>query len=314
MNPKIWNARFFILAILSSLAALAGCGREDGAEFAAESVVDDPVESEVRDDFAELTPQVDLTDADVPESELDPELTTAASGSFAAPKKGDTFAYLINSGKAGNQSPSARVYFVDLFDTSASKVSALKGKGKTVICYFSAGSYENWRSDKGRFPKSALGRNLDGWAGEKWINYRDGTIRQIMAARIQKAKDKGCHGVDPDNIDGHTNSTGFSLSAKDQLDYFRFLSETAHKNGLSVGLKNSAETAKSLTKYADFAVIEECFKYGECGSYSGFKNANKAQFMIEYRSKSSSYCSKSKSYGAALIFADMDLTRFSYCQ
>src|SRR5690242_2642198 len=50
------------------------------------------------------------------------------------------------------------VYNLDLFDTSATVISGLKSKGKHVVCYFSAGSYENWRPDTGSFPASVLGR------------------------------------------------------------------------------------------------------------------------------------------------------------
>jgi len=308
--------------VLLLLFLLGGCGPgtgttwdEDRTGIVVEKVdpaIDDG--EEVSANEADFSDQEEKADSDVDsDSVTDSEMTTAG-GSYTSPKKGDTFAYLINSGKAGNQTPSAKVYFIDLFDTSSSKISSLKSKGKTVICYFSAGTYENWRSDKGKFSKSAIGKSLDGWAGEKWINYKDSGIRDIMSSRIRTAKSKGCHGVDPDNIDGHANNTGFSLSSGDQKKYIQFLADTAHSNGLSIGLKNSAETAKSLVNYTDFAVIEECFNYGECGSYSTFKSKGKAQFMIEYRSKSSSQCSKAKNYGADLIFADMDLTKFSYCQ
>jgi hypothetical protein len=52
------------------------------------------------------------------------------------------------------------VYNIDLFDTSATTIAALQSKGKHMICYFSAGSYENWRSDTSAFPASVLGRGF----------------------------------------------------------------------------------------------------------------------------------------------------------
>ncbi len=58
----------------------------------------------------------------------------------------------------------------------------MKSKGLFPVGYFSAGSYENWRSDKGSFPTAALGKNLDGWAGEKWLDVRNSAVRTIMAA------------------------------------------------------------------------------------------------------------------------------------
>ena len=110
------------------------------------------------------------------------------------------------------------VYNIDLFDTSAAVISALRSKGKHVICYFSAGSYENWRPDIRAFPASLLGRNLDGWEGERWLDVRKlDVLMPIMRARMEQAAKKGCHGVDPDNVDGYSNSTGFALSYGDQL-------------------------------------------------------------------------------------------------
>ena len=41
-------------------------------------------------------------------------------------------------------------------------------------------------------------------------------LMPITRAWNEAAK-KGCHGVDPDNVDGYSNSTGFALSYGDQL-------------------------------------------------------------------------------------------------
>src|SRR3989442_1480098 len=49
---------------------------------------------------------------------------------------------------------------IDLFDSSAALISRLKASGKKVICYFSAGSYENWRPDASQFPSAVLGNPM----------------------------------------------------------------------------------------------------------------------------------------------------------
>lgn len=59
------------------------------------------------------------------------------------------------------------VYDIDLFDNDASVVSALKAKGRKVICYMSAGSFEDWREDASSFTSVVKGNDLDGWPGEK---------------------------------------------------------------------------------------------------------------------------------------------------
>jgi hypothetical protein len=171
---------------------------------------------------------------------------------------------------------------IDLFDTPRATIADLQDDGRRVICYFSAGSYENWRPDKGRFPENALGKPLDGWPGERWLDIRSAAVRRIMLARLDLAADKGCDAVDPDNVDGYANRTGFSLKAADQVRYNQFLAGAAHARGLAVGLKNDVEQIPALVDNFDFAVNEECFRYDECGTLEPFIAASKPVFQIEY--------------------------------
>ncbi len=60
-----------------------------------------------------------------------------------------------------------------------------------VVCYFSAGSSENWRSDYSQFTAADQGHPLDGWAGERWLDTRSANVRKIMTARMDLAKAKG---------------------------------------------------------------------------------------------------------------------------
>jgi hypothetical protein len=62
------------------------------------------------------------------------------------------------------------VYDVDLFDTSDADWKALKKANKKIICYFSAGSLEDWRNDSKNFDDSDFGKGVQGWAGEYWLN------------------------------------------------------------------------------------------------------------------------------------------------
>ena len=63
------------------------------------------------------------------------------------------------------------VYDVDGFDTPASAVESLHEDGRRVICYISAGSFEDWRPDAHRYPASVLGKS-NGWPGERWLDIR----------------------------------------------------------------------------------------------------------------------------------------------
>lgn len=174
------------------------------------------------------------------------------------------------------------MYDLDLFDTPEQTIQALQDAGRVVICYFSAGSFENWRDDADEFPEEALGATLEGWEDERWIDVTNQTIREIMLARLDFAVDKGCDGVEPDNVDGYTNDNGLDLTADDQLAYNRFIADAAHERGLSVGLKNDTDQLADLLDWYDWALNEECHTYNECDLYDVFLDQNKAVFNAEY--------------------------------
>jgi hypothetical protein len=127
---------------------------------------------------------------------------------------------------------------IDGFDNTAATVAAIKAKGGFPVCYYSAGSFEDWRPDAAKFNATTdLGSNLAGWPGERWINIRSDNVKTIMRVRMQMCKDKGFVAVDPDNVDGYTNGNGLGLTAADQLAYNTWTAQTAHSLGLGVGLK-----------------------------------------------------------------------------
>jgi len=189
------------------------------------------------------------------------------------------------SGKI-NTSYDAKVYDIDLFDANESVIDKLHSQNKIVICYFSAGSYEDWRSDKERFPSEVLGKELDGWAGERWLDIsKINLLAPIMKTRLDLARKKGCDGVEPDNVDGYVNDTGFNLTYEDQLNYNKFIANEAHKRGLLVGLKNDLDQVKDLVDFFDFMVNEECNEFDECNKTLPFIKNNKAVLNAEYNIK-----------------------------
>jgi hypothetical protein len=173
------------------------------------------------------------------------------------------------------------MYDIDLFNTTAQTIATLKAKGIAVVCYFSAGSYEAWRPDAGDIPTAARGEKMEGW-DELWLDIRSTGVRDVMKKRLDLAKQKGCDGVEPDNVDGYLNQTGFPLSAKDQLDFNGFLADEGHARGLSVGLKNDLEQVQQLVAKFDWALNEECVQFDECGMLTPFIQAGKAAFHVEY--------------------------------
>ncbi len=186
---------------------------------------------------------------------------------------------------AVNESYAVEVYDIDLFDSPQSLIADLQASGKKVICYFSAGTYEDWRPDKNEFAQADIGNPVNGWPGENWLDIRSSNVRKIMRERLDLAEQKGCDGVEPDNADGYANDTGFPLSAQDQLDYNRFIAHEAHARNLSVGLKNDLDQIGALVSDFDFAINEQCFQYVECDALTPFIKAGKAVFNAEYAQK-----------------------------
>lgn len=185
-----------------------------------------------------------------------------------------------------------KAYDIDLFDASQKVIDSLHAQGVKVICYFSAGSFEDWRSDASSFPASVKGKS-NGWAGENWLDIRATNILlPIMEKRIQLASNKKCDAVDPDNVDGFTNDTGFPLSDADQLAYNKALADLAHQHGMAVGLKNDLLQIPDLVGVYDFAINEQCLQYNECHLLKPFIDAGKAVFHIEYSGTLTNICKK----------------------
>ena len=239
-------------------------------------------------------------------------LSAPAAAEHWTPPAGTSFSIILSVAPAQVTTP-AKVVDLDLFDTNASVVTSLKQQGKRVICYFSAGSWENWRPDKKDFPASVLGRPLDGWAGERYLDIRNlDALGPIMQARLDLCKSKGFDAVDPDNVDSFEigNKTGFPLTRAHAIRYLRFLAREAHARGLAIGLKNATELAPQLLPVIDFAVTEDCFAQGWCPVSKNFVDANKPVFAIEYTDNHiafAKFCAQAKSVGLSPLLKRRNL-------
>lgn len=185
-----------------------------------------------------------------------------------------------------------QVMELDAFDTPATVVAALHRLGKHAVCYVDVGTWEDWRPDASKFPRSVLGKPDAGWAGERWLDIRKTSVLlPLMAARFQRCVAKGFDAVDPDNVDGVANPTGFALTVAEQLAYDRDIAALAHADGLSVALKSDAGEAAALEPSFDFVVEEQCVQYRECGELAPFLADAKAVVDIEYTT-SLGFCHK----------------------
>ncbi|QMU80459.1 endo alpha-1,4 polygalactosaminidase [Streptacidiphilus sp. PB12-B1b] len=215
------------------------------------------------------------------------------------------------------------MYDIDGFDATAATVSSLHSAGIKAVCYISAGTYEDWRPDASHFPSALLGSG-NGWAGEKWLDIRDiqksgSALRSIMDSRLDMCSQKGFDMVELDNMDGYTNSTGFPLTAKDQLIYDATLANDAHARGMSVLQKNDDAQIPQLLPFFDGALNEQCNEFQECttaqnGSYGydQYVAAGKPVFQAEYNLSTSDFCSADNAADLNGVRFDLDLDDKTY--
>jgi Glycoside-hydrolase family GH114 len=198
-------------------------------------------------------------------------------------------------------------------------VQALHVRGARVIGYIDAGTAETWRPD---FPEMQafdqscdgclFGNPLSNFPDEYWLNIntdmkginpntgKSQTTRAFlleeMQARVKEAKLIGVDAIEFDDVDSYQSHSGFSISAAAQLRYNAALANLAHRQGLSVGLKNDRDQAEALQPYFDFGIEEECWQYDECGAMQSWPlQYGKAVFDVEYESAPAAFCPQSNS-------------------
>jgi hypothetical protein len=243
---------------------------------------------------------------------LDADVAPVTTGSWTRPGANVTWQWqldgTINTGYAVD------LYDVDLFDVTDAVLESLHRRGVRVMCYFSAGTYEPGRPDAQSIPESARGLRLPDWPDERWLDVRDGRVFEVMRARLDLAVRRGCDAVEPDNVDGYHNKTGFALSAAQQLAFNRNLANEAHLRGLGVALKNDGEQASLLVDYYDLLLNEECHEYDECDTLRPFLERNKPVLNAEYaensavaRRRADAICAQSRARGLRTLILPYDL-------
>lgn len=223
---------------------------------------------------------------------------------------GTPFDWLFGSSLTNYASLEAALYDVDTFDVSVTTIKELHKRGKKVVCYINVGSWEDWRSDKEAFPQEALGNEYAGWEGERWLDIRNPALRPIMQQRLNLAKNKGCDAIDPDNIDGYANDTGFPITAKEQITYDRWIAAEAHARGMSIGQKNAGELIGDLISSYDWALLESCVDQGWCAEFSPFIRQGKAVFDVEYTDSTitlSAACAAAHTYNFTVLIKHRNL-------
>ncbi len=259
---------------------------------------------------------------------------TLETGSWWQPKGFEHLSWQWQLTTPVDTSLNVDMYDVDLFDTSETTIRTLKNSGKKVICYISAGSIEYGsarpdQQDLEDITPSVIGHTMENWSSEKWLNINNSQVREVMARRMDLALNKGCDGIEPDNINAWevdaTNDgykTGFNITEQQQIDYNTWLADQAHARGLSIGLKNdigldsqSSSHLLKLVDYFDWALNEQCYEYNECDIYRVFDNADKAVFGVEYNMEPNQFCEDANTHGRYWMQKNLNLDQWRFaCQ
>lgn len=93
-------------------------------------------------------------------------------------------------------------------------------------------------------------------------------LARIQSRWMASCAARGYRAVEFDNLDSYLRSQG-RLNVRNNLALSRLLVTSAHRLGLAVAQKNAAELGRRGRVRAkfDFAIVEECQRYDECGRY-----------------------------------------------
>ena len=207
-----------------------------------------------------------------------------------------------------NNSEPVDAYDIDGFENSASEVETLHSKGIHAICYIDVGTYEPFRPDASSFPASVRGTGVEGFTEEKWLDVRQlSTLEPIMTKRLEMCRAKGFDAVEPDNIDGWENNTGFPLTAAESNTYDEWIAAEAHDLGMAVFQKNDGEQTGALDSYFDGALSEQCNEYSECSNFEPYLAKGEPVLNAEYNETTSAFCASDLATGIEGARFDLEL-------
>lgn len=210
-----------------------------------------------------------------------PILSTSATTTYTVPAVGATWFWQLT------EIPSLD-YAVDVYDLDMEYLEdepqvmqALKGRDVYVICYISAGAWEEYRKDAADFPEELKTKYLEEW-DEWYLDISqlddfgaDGSkrgMRTLLTARLDRAAAIGCDGVEPDVLDTFEADvprlSGGVVTWQDEYNLFTMLVQEAHARGMSIGLKNLVTTIpaaengiQDLSALFDWTIQESAYRY-----------------------------------------------------
>lgn len=136
--------------------------------------------------------------------------------------------------------------------------------------------------------RDEAGRHLEdkNWPGEILLDTssenKRAAILSVIGPWIDRCAKDGFQAIEPDNLDSWTRSRG-KLRVADNVVMAQLIVGRAHANGMAAAQKNASELGAvgKLIAGFDFAIVESCQEYGECGKYTEVYGDR--VFEIEYR-------------------------------
>ncbi len=165
--------------------------------------------------------------------------------------------------------------------------------------------------------KDRRGRAVVDEAWGEWLLDVRTTAKRQALARIVGSWTRTCaadgfEAVEYDNLDSYTRSHRL-LTRRQALAFARLLTRAAHGAGLSAGQKNAADLDGTVLGF-DFAVAEECARWGECFRY--VDHFGDQVVMVEYRARDFRRACENYGETHAIVLRDLALSpRYSprYC-
>lgn len=250
-------------------------------------------------------------------------LTTACSGG-GSEDAASTSAAVPDGAPAGVTVPPVRAGFDYQLNTPyeppagvsvvARDHTAPPAAGIYNICYINAfqaqpGAEHEWDADLLLRDRTGAVVMDKEW-GEAMLDVHTDAKRRRIAQKIITWIDdcaaKGYKAIDPDNYDSYTRVPEGLLTADDAKAFLALLAARAHERGLAIGQKNAPQLAAARNEVgADFAVVEECGQYNECGDYAAAFGSH--MIVIEYTAQGMNRACQGWADKASIVRRDRNL-------
>lgn len=207
----------------------------------------------------------------------------------------------------------AEFQVVDLHSPQDFQFMTLNDRGVYISCYFSAGSYEPFRPDADAFPERVLGEALADYPDERWLDVTDPIVLELMIARMERARARGCDAVYPSAVRPAESGSGFQLDAVEYAVYAKALADAAHDLELGVVYAGGEQASSEALDY-DATLVFGCVQAGTCDSWKSVEQNGTAIFLVELgaRDSASEICALRPASSWPFIIKEPNLSAYRF--